>query len=170
MATLIKHRALTNDAWQTLNAEQGAGDSLAQTPLLVPLARWLAERAALIERGSDLGVLLEGSDDPAAIAQDLPRLKLVAINFPKFTDGRGYSIARLLRERHGYKGEIRAVGDVLRDQLQELERCGFNAFALRADQDVDAALKAFQDFSDAYQAHVLEPQPLFRRRAASNAI
>ena len=86
------------------------------------------------------------------------------VNFPQFTDGRGYSIARLLRERYGWRGELRAIGDVLRDQLFYLSRCGFDAFALRDDQDPHAALTAFDDFSEAYQASVERPQPLFRRR------
>jgi uncharacterized protein (DUF934 family) len=91
---------------------------------------------------------------------------VIAVNFPKFTDGRGFSAARLLRERYGYQGELRAIGDVLRDQLQELERCGFDAFLLRADQDVQSALHAFADLSDQYQTSALQPLPLFRRRFA----
>jgi uncharacterized protein (DUF934 family) len=88
------------------------------------------------------------------------------VNFPKFADGRGYSTARLLRERYGYHGEIRAIGDVLHDQLFFMKRCGFDAYAVRADKDIEAALAGFDDFSDAYQAAVDQPQPLFRRRAA----
>jgi len=81
-------------------------------------------------------------------------------------DGRGYSIARLLRERYGWRGELRAIGDVLRDQLFYLTRCGFDAFELRAGQDAQAALTALADFSEAYQSSVERPQPLFRRRVA----
>jgi uncharacterized protein (DUF934 family) len=89
---------------------------------------------------------------------------LIAVNFPQFTDGRGYSIARLLRERYSWRGELRAIGDVLRDQLFYLARCGFDAFMLREGQDAQAALAAFNDFSEGYQASVERPQPLFRRR------
>ena len=89
---------------------------------------------------------------------------VVAVNFPKFTDGRGYSTARLLRERYGWKGELRAVGDVFRDQLFHLASCGFNAYALREGEDPLDALTAFRDFSDTYQATVEQPLPLFRRR------
>jgi uncharacterized protein (DUF934 family) len=88
----------------------------------------------------------------------------VEVSFPSATDGRGYSIARLLRERHGYGGELRAVGDVKRDQLFNLARCGFDAFLLLKDEDADGALGAFDDFSEAYQASVERPLPLFRRR------
>jgi uncharacterized protein (DUF934 family) len=107
---------------------------------------------------------LEPADDPAAVAHRLGGAARVEVNFPSFTDGRGYSIARLLRERHGYRGELRAVGDVQRDQLFYLARCGFDAYLLRDGDDAGAALAAFSDFSEAYQASVERPQPLFRRR------
>jgi uncharacterized protein (DUF934 family) len=89
---------------------------------------------------------------------------LVALNFPEFKDGRPYSSARELRQRWRYQGEIRAVGDVLRDQLFFMKRCGFDAFLLREDQNLDAALSAFHDFQDAYQPGIIQPLPLFRRR------
>jgi len=108
--------------------------------------------------------LLEAGDDPGALAASLGRLKLVAVNFPKFGDGRGYSIARLLRERYGYRGELRAIGAVARDHLYYMAQCGFDAFELRAGEDPQEALAAFNDFSDGYQATVARPQPLFRRR------
>lgn len=120
-------------------------------PAIVGLARWLQWRAASLQPHPDSGVLLQPDDDFETLVPDLPRLRLIAVNFPVFTDGRGYSTARLLRERHGYRGELRAVGDVLRDQLYFLRRCGFDAFALRADQDAEAALRAFDDYSVSYQ-------------------
>ena len=107
---------------------------------------------------------LEPGDDPAAAAARLRGAARVEVNFPSFTDGRGYSIARLLRERYGYEGELRAVGDVQRDQLYYLSRCGFDAFLLREGEDAEEAIAALQDFSDAYQSSVAQPQPLFRRR------
>jgi uncharacterized protein (DUF934 family) len=109
-------------------------------------------------------VWLDSHEEPAAIAGDLDRFTLVAVNFPTFGDGRGYSIARLLRERHGYKGELRAIGEVVRDHLFFMASCGFDAFLLRDDQDPEEALTAFGDFSDAYQASADRPLPLFRRR------
>ena len=123
---------------------------------IVPLAQWQGEP----------GVILGMADDPAAIAADLEKLSTVVIEFPQFTDGRGYSTARLLRERYGFKGEIRASGDVLRDNLFYLSRCGFDSFVLREQTNQDEALTRLADFSDGYQASVERPQPLFRRRAA----
>jgi uncharacterized protein (DUF934 family) len=105
---------------------------------------------------------LEPTADPAAVS--LEGVTRIEVLFPKFGDGRGYSIARLLRERYGYKGELRAVGQVARDHLYYMEQCGFDAFLLREGEDVAEALAAFDDFSEAYQASVAQPVPLFRRR------
>ena len=109
-------------------------------------------------------VVLEPTDDPRAIADKLPGLKLVAVNFPKYADGRGYSIGRLLRERYGYKGELRAIGVVARDHLQLLAQCGFDSFQLREGEDAAEALAGLADFSESYQASAAQPVPLFRRR------
>lgn len=107
---------------------------------------------------------LEPSDDPASIADRLAGAARVEIDFPKFGDGRGYSSARLLRERYGYRGELRAVGAVARDLLLYMESCGFDAFLLQDGEDPQEALAGFDDFSDAYQTSVTRPSPLFRRR------
>ena len=166
MATIIKDRQLAADNWQLLKPTADGGlPPLPQTgDVIVPLALWLEQREALSSRAGRLGVWLDSHEEPASIAGDLDRFALVAVNFPTFTDGRGYSIARLLRERHGYKGELRAIGEVVRDHLFFMASCGFDAFLLRDDQDPEAALTAFGDFSDAYQASVERPLPLFRRR------
>jgi uncharacterized protein (DUF934 family) len=111
-------------------------------------------------------VRLEPTDDPAALADRLAHVARVEVHFPKFGDGRGFSLGRLLRERYGYKGELRAVGHLTRDHLFFLESCGFDAFELRDGEDAQAALAAFADFSEAYQASPARPQPLFRRRRA----
>ena len=112
-------------------------------------------------------IRLEPTDDPATVVDQLAGATRVEVNFPKFGDGRGYSIARLLRERYGFKGELRAIGDVLHDHLYFMEQCGFDAFALRDDKDPQAALSVFGTFSDGYQTSVLRPTPLFRRRLAA---
>lgn len=165
MASIIKHRAVIQDSWKLLER-----DALGALPffgdVIVPLELWTSERETLAFRLGRVGVWLDTDSDPALIAQDLARLDLIAIRFANFTDGRGYSLARLLRERYGYRGELRAIGEVLRDQLYYLSRCGFDAFALRADQDQAQALAALDDFSEAYQASVEQPMPLFRRRLA----
>ncbi len=94
---------------------------------------------------------LEPGDDPASFAGRLAGAARVEVNFPKFGDGRGFSIARLLRDRHGYRGELRAVGQVTRDHLYYLEQCGFDAFELREGEDAAESLSAFDDFSASYQ-------------------
>ena len=109
-------------------------------------------------------VRLEPADDPAAVAGELATASRVEVNFPKFGDGRGFSIGRLLRERYGYKGELRAVGQITRDHLFYLESCGFDAFELREGEDAAEAIAAFDDFSESYQASPARPVPLFRRR------
>jgi uncharacterized protein (DUF934 family) len=113
---------------------------------------------------SGVVVRLEPADDPASVAQQLAGAARVEVNFPKFGDGRGFSIARLLRERYGYRGELRAVGQVGLDHLHYMEQCGFDAFELRDGEDAEEALAAFDTFSEGYQASAARPEPLFRRR------
>lgn len=109
-------------------------------------------------------VLLEAGDTPAALLDALDEITLVVVNFPAFTDGRGFSYARELRER-GYQGELRASGHFIRDQLTYLQRCGFNAFQMSDESELEAAMASFTDFSEHYQASIDQPLPLFRRRA-----
>ena len=96
-------------------------------------------------------IRLEPGDDPAQVAGELDRVLRVEVSFPKFGDGRGYSIAKLLRSRYGYKGELRAVGHITRDHLYYMERVGFDAFELREGEDPEEALAAFASFSVSYQ-------------------
>mgnify|MGYP003572492320 CR=1 FL=1 len=162
MQALIRNGQIVGNDWTVLT-ELAADAALPAGRVLLPLTAWEARRDGLAGR-APLGVWLDSAEDPARIAQDLARLDVVAINFPVFSDGRGYSSARRLREQYRFQGELRAVGDVLRDQLFYLKRCGFNSFALRQDQDPAACLEAFGDFSETYQAAVDQPLPLFRRR------
>jgi uncharacterized protein (DUF934 family) len=111
-------------------------------------------------------LVLEAADDPALVAEGLGRARVVAVRFAKFSDGRAFSIGRLLRERYGYKGELRAVGEVGRDHLHAMAQCGFDAFELRPGEDPQEALDAFGDFTTSYQSTTAEPLPLFRRRLA----
>ena len=166
MAVILKDGNVAADSWQRLelNADGSAPPVPDAGDVIVPLAVWRTRREQLVTRPGRVGVWLAGPDDPAEIAEDLRLFGVVAVNFPTFTDGRGYSTAHLLRERYGYKGELRAIGDVFRDQLFFLSSCGFNAFALRAGENPQEALAAFADFSDAYQGSVARPLPLFRRR------
>lgn len=174
MPDIIKHQSVIEDDWKVLRLaenETPLSVRLPVGPLLVPVAVWRARRAELIareyEHGWPLGVWLAAEEGPESIAADLDDFTVIGVDFPKFSDGRGYSAARLLRERHGYRGELRAIGDVLRDQLFYLQRCGFDAFALRSDQDRGEALAGLKDFDEAYQAAADQPLPLFRRRTAN---
>lgn len=174
MAKVIKNRRSVSDSWRQLDDtdrllrpdETGLVPDIPEGDIIVPLALWRIRRSDLSERNGRLGIVLDGHDEPETIAADLERFDVVAIRIPVFSDGRGYSLARLLRERYGYGGELRAVGDVLRDQLFYLSRVGFDAFALREDQNIEEALTAFDDFSEGYQASAERPAPLFRRRLA----
>lgn len=166
MPQLIKDGAIIEDRW-TLVREAATG-ALPPGPVIVPLDRWVAEREALLSRG-EVGVWLAPDADPAVLAADVGRLPVIAVDFPQFTDGRGYSTGRLLREQYGFGGELRAIGDVLRDQLFYLRQCGFDAFAVRSDRSLSDALRGLADFSDSYQATAARPVPLFRRRAAAAA-
>jgi len=166
MPPLIKDRVVVEDRWTLLREAKTRDDVPAGVAAIVPLPLWRNERAALLARG-DVGVWLAPTDDPLALADDVTTLPLIAVDFPKFTDGRGYSIARLLRDRLGYRGELRAIGDVLRDQLFALSQCGFDAFALRADRDATEALASFDDFDSVYTSTTKTREPWFRRRAAS---
>ena len=109
------------------------------------------------------GVLRGPDDDVETLALPFDELAVIAIDFPSFRDGRGYSQAYLLRQRLGWQGELRAVGDVLRDQLSHMRQCGFDAFAVRADKSLEDALKGLQGLSVLYGRSVIEPRPLFRR-------
>jgi uncharacterized protein (DUF934 family) len=111
-------------------------------------------------------VWIAPDDDFEPFAPQLCELELIAIDFPTFRDGRGYSVATLLRTRYGWRGELRAIGDVLRDQLNYMRRCGIDSFAVRADKDVHDAMKSFSHYSVQYQGAVDNPLPLFRRREA----
>jgi uncharacterized protein (DUF934 family) len=164
MPRLIRRRAIAEDASILVRGAATLADVPEGVPVIVPLPLWLAERAAFAARGS-VGVLLSPSDDPMGLAGDIAALALIAIDFPSFTDGRGYSSARLLRDRLGYRGELRAVGDIQRDQLYYLAQVGFDAFALTEERDLDAALAGLRDFSDGYQITQART-PWFRRRDA----
>lgn len=158
---ILRDRVVTDD-WQILRPAADESVSVPEGHVIVPLALWLDQQPGLAERGG-VGVWLAGTDDLAKLAPTLPSLALVAVDFPKFTDGRAYSIAYLLRSRFGYRGELRAIGDVLPDQLFFMKRVGFDAFAVRGDKDIRQALRCMQPFTDAYQGSWDNAVPAFRR-------
>lgn len=147
MPKIIKDGAVVEDSWRGV---------------LLDLETF-NERIANGDAMTDAGVILEPDQPPSELGGDLSSIPLIAINFPVFTDGRGFSYARELRQR-GYSGEIRAVGAFMRDQLGYLQRCGFNAFDFDENVNLEAALASLGEFSDRYQADVQEREPLFRRR------
>jgi len=166
MQKIIKDGAIVADEWVRLSlAEDGTVASVPQDgDVIVPLAAWLAEPQRWQSRVGRTAVWLAPNDDPAELAASLDRLPLVAVDFPAFADGRGYSIGRLLRERYNYAGELRALGDVGQDQLHYLWQVGFNAFEIKPSQNIELALQALARFSERYQSTFREPEPLFRRR------
>jgi len=145
---LLKNEVIIKELYTRVEGEDTLPDSGA---VLVDLARWQADRSALIARGSEIGVRLTSAEAPEAIADDLSQLSLVALEFPAFTDGRAYSYARLLRERYGFQGEVRAVGDVLLEQLHFMHRSGFDCFEFSSDQPEEDWIIAQADMKVWYQ-------------------
>ena len=164
MQSIIKNGEVIDERWHLLPLDATLDGISNSDDLIVPLGLWLESSHALKVRDGGLGVWLQSHEQIEEIADDLQFFQVIALDFPVFTDGRHFSTARLLRERYGYKGEIRAIGDVLRDQLFFMHRCGFDAFAVRPDRDPYDALKGLSDFSVTYQTGVDQPLPLFRRR------
>ncbi|WP_346798246.1 DUF934 domain-containing protein [Halomonas sp. Bachu 37] len=155
---LIAHGELAaENSWCVSYDEEALPE---QRPAIVPLGLWLANSS-----DAELAPLLASDTElTVSLAKELKASPLVAVNFPAFTDGRGYSLARLLRERFAYPGEIRAVGDVLVDQLNYMRRCGFDTMALRDDQHPEDALRALNAFSVRYQTDVQERTAIFTKR------
>jgi uncharacterized protein (DUF934 family) len=148
---VIRNRAVINDHWRHLPDDAALNATGKDVGIIVSLPRWQRDRQALLGCGASLGLRLSSADALEPLVRDLGCLKVIALTFSVFTDGRGYSQARLLRQRYGYRGEIRAVGDFLADQAAFLERCGVNAFEIPAGQAIRQILKAFAEISIAYQ-------------------
>ena len=169
MAQLIKHGTAAVDTWTTLELAEGETLETVALPagdVIFPLAVWLARKDEIISCHKRIGLLMQPDERVEDIAADLDYFIVIAVNFPKFVDGRGYSTASLLRQRYKYQGELRAVGDVLHDQLFYMQRVGFDSYALKEGKNAVYAIEAgFSPFSDAYQASTTQPQPHFRRRA-----
>jgi uncharacterized protein (DUF934 family) len=146
---LLRDGVIVTDEWRTLAEVEAAGEP-PRGPLLVPFARLRAERERWLEPGIRLGVVLAPADAVESVVEHLPHLSLVAAEFTGPGEGRGYTQGRLLRERHGFGGELRACGHVRRDQLFFMARCGFNSFEL-PDTELESARSALGTFSAAYQ-------------------
>lgn len=150
MSVLIDTHGVVVDEWVWLDDAQAL---VAAPRLLVSIGRWREQRAHLRVQKGQFGVVLDPNTDVVDLQADLDVLDLIAIQFGVFSDGRGFSQARLLRERYGYSREIRAVGEVQRDQLAFMARCGITQFALESERDITAALAAFSEISVDYQEH-----------------
>ncbi len=155
---LIKQGALAEDRWVHRSDDEALPDG---TPAIVSLDRWKRDRATLVARNAPVGVRLKSDQQPMEIAADLDRVGVVALEFPVFKDGRVFSYARILRDRYGYKGELRAFGHILRDQYLFLDRCGVDAIEVRGEKALDEWQAAMNEFSVFYQ-----PASDARRRPA----
>ena len=168
MANIIKiidgTPQVIEDQWVVVREAQSTMSQPA-TQEILPFSCWRG-REPHDAAAQPRAIWISPDDDFESGTEQLRELDLIAVDFPSFRDGRGYSIGYLLRSRYGWKGELRAIGDVLRDQLNYMRRCGFDAFAVRADKNIHDALKSFSRYSVQYQGAVDEPLPLFRRRQA----
>ena len=158
---VIKDRQVIEDGWQVVTEEQLA-QGVPEGDVLLPLKYWLERRQELQDHGGQISVYLDPEDEVEALQPYVKELSLIALRFPILKDGRAYTQARLLRDRYHYRGEIRAVGDVLRDQLYYMQRCGFDAFQLREDKDPADALNSLDDFSLSYQSAADGVSPLYK--------
>jgi uncharacterized protein (DUF934 family) len=164
---LVKAGLIIEDDYVRVADEEPIPDGV---PVLLPGKRFLADAAELIGRDAAIGVIWPNDRRVAELEPWLSRLALVALNFPKFRDGRAYSQARLLRERYGFSGELRAVGDVLRDQFQFLLRAGFDSFEVKKPADAVVFAKAAARYSVFYQLSADGRPPALRRRLRQSAV
>ena len=166
---LIRHGRIVTDEFADFSQPDNDTPLPAHGAVLVSLQQWQTHRDRLYRHHGMVGVSLAADEHPDSIARDLYRLSLVALRFPGFRDGRPYSSARLLRERYGYTGELRAVGDVQRDQLYFMQRCGFDSFEIHSADPLGDYLAAISEFSVCYQRASDEREPAFILRARSPA-
>lgn len=162
---LLKGGRIADDPWRHLDDAESLPDG---APATVSLNRWSAERAVLSERNGRLGLRLPNDAAPLALADDIARFDLIALFFPRFTDGRAYSQARLLRGRLGFRGELRATGNVLRDQLMFMQRCGIDAFEVGNRALTENWLAALGEFHIFYQPAEDGEPSIARRRACAS--
>ena len=160
----ILNQKAAPDEWQLIRlTEADSADSvnIAEGKVIMPLAVWQAQPA--LQTRNDVGIWLENTTEPESLNIDWNQFPVIALDYPKFIDGRSHSIAYLLRNRLGYRNELRAIGDVLVDQLFYMQRVGFNAFSLREDQKIETALRMLKPFSVTYQGSTDDARPIFQR-------
>ena len=165
---ILRQGVIAEDDW-TLTVE-AAGELPARAKIIVPLARWRTEREALLAGAAAVGVLLPNTEDVEALYPLIADRPLIALQFPTFTDGRALTQAVLLRTRLGYSGELRALGDVIRDLVFWLGRCGIDSIVPRPDQNLQSCQQALREIQVAYQGGADEQTPVWvRRRARARA-
>lgn len=160
---IIKDKKVIDDDWTLIKEIEESAD-IPAGKVILPYHYWKEHCDVLLENNPKQGVWIDGDTETEVLVDDLSKFDLIALDFPAFKDGRSYSHARLLRQRYGYEGELRAIGDVLRDQLFYMLRCGFDSFQLREDKDAEEALKGFEDFSIRYQAAADDAVPVYKLR------
>ncbi len=163
---LLKEGQLAEDKWVRVADDADIAD---ETAVVVSLERWLSEAAVLRQRNAPVAVALSNDQSPSAIQSDLDSIDAVFLTFPAYTDGRAYSQARLLRQRYGYKGEIRATGNVLRDQYAFMQRCGFDAFEVAEGVDLAGWGRSAQLMTESYQTAADGVQAIWARRHGQQA-
>ena len=159
MPIIIKDKAITDSEFQVADETV----DISTSNVLLPLATYLANKEALVGR-NDIGIWLEAGENVEDIEQLANSVPIIGLNFPSFGDGRAYSSANILRRKFNYQGELRAIGDVRRDQLEQMQRCGFNSFQMADGQDVEKSLAGLEGFSYNYQTSIDRPDPLFQKR------
>ncbi|MBL1141426.1 MAG: DUF934 domain-containing protein [Proteobacteria bacterium] len=160
---VIKNKEVINDDWQLIREIENDAP-VPEGKLIVPLAYWQANRDELLNKKSEHAVWIDGDIETEALVDDLEYFSIIALDFPAFKDGRSYSHASLLKNRYNYTGDLRAIGDVLRDQLFYMHRCGIDSYAVREDKDIEDALNSLNDFSVRYQAAADDALPIYRQR------
>jgi uncharacterized protein (DUF934 family) len=162
---LVKNGKVVDDVWAFVEDGHELSPGGCFT---VTLGRFLSEHDQLLHRNRSIGVRLQPSDDPALLAPHLDHLHLIELQFPKYIDGRALSQSQLLRRRYSYKGEIRAIGQVLRDQLRLMIRAGFDAMVIpesEAGADAEAVYDfSAHEFSEFYQAASDTSDTIFLKR------
>ncbi|MGB1984472.1 MAG: DUF934 domain-containing protein [Porticoccaceae bacterium] len=161
MPQILKNEQVVSNSWIFLD---DSADTVPSGDILLSYEQWQNFADQIKDHQGQIGIWLEGHAEIEEIIEPLLVLPLIAINFPKFADGRGFSSARLIRERYQYAGELRAIGGFIRDQLYLLKRCGFNAFQFSDEHELSDAAESLKDFSENYQVSADQQSPLFRRR------
>ncbi len=160
---VIKDKAVVDDDWQLIREIENS-TPLPEGNVILPFTYWQANRDEILKHDTQHAVWIDGAIETEVLLDDLEHFSLIALDFPVFKDGRSYSHARLLRDRYAYKGELRSIGDVLRDQLFFMQRCGIDSYEVREDKDIEDALKGLEEFSVRYQASADDALPIYKQR------